>query len=265
MPDPQTENPLLATLRRYVLEIIEAIRGSQKPPEPRRYIIEFSESYTKLAFSLVKARAGFAKIVTDQTASIKSDKADYKYKYADLGGVINATAASLAEHGIVVLQAPTTGDNATLVTVETLVLHESGEWARTRISLKSTANTPQGVGSAITYARRYALQGVLGVAAEDDDGHGDRGRSGDPRPPQPQPPRSDPAQRAPTTTTSGAPAPMPGGMLAAIRKLLGDMKLEERLVVLEATNTVKASAEQLTFTEGNTLLQALQRRKAEAK
>jgi hypothetical protein len=56
--------------------------------------------------------------------------------------------------------------------VETIIMHESGEWIANEFLLKCAKNDPQGMGSAITYARRYGLQAAAGVPSEDDDGEG---------------------------------------------------------------------------------------------
>lgn len=93
----------------------------------------------------------------------------FKSKYADLATVCDAVIPALNKHGIAVIQAP--GMNGPRVTVETILAHKNGAMMRTILELTPTKADPQGVGSAITYARRYALQSVAGVAPEDDDGN----------------------------------------------------------------------------------------------
>ena len=93
----------------------------------------------------------------------------FKSKYADLATVCDAVIPALNKHGIAVIQAP--GMIGQRVTVETILAHKDGAMMRTILELTPTKVDPQGVGSAITYARRYALQAVAGVAPEDDDGH----------------------------------------------------------------------------------------------
>jgi hypothetical protein len=58
-----------------------------------------------------------------------------------------------------------------VVIVETMLAHSSGEWVRGKVAMKPVKNDPQGVGSCITYARRYSLAAIVGVAPEDDDGN----------------------------------------------------------------------------------------------
>jgi len=92
----------------------------------------------------------------------------FKSRYADLAVVVEAVIPALNESGIAVIQSPSfDGD---LVSVTTVLLHESGSSVTGTLSMRPTKMDPQGVGSAITYARRYALLAMAGAAPEDDDG-----------------------------------------------------------------------------------------------
>jgi hypothetical protein len=91
----------------------------------------------------------------------------FKSKYADLSSVREA-CKPLSKHGIAILQ-PTRADGAA-VTVTTLLIHDSGEWISEDLTLTAQQATPQAVGSAITYGRRYGLAAMVGIAPEDDDG-----------------------------------------------------------------------------------------------
>lgn len=95
----------------------------------------------------------------------------FKSNYADLGSVMEACKDALNENGITVLQ-PVGTDEQGFVYVETILLHESGEFIsdKMRIEMKEQ-NNPQAQGSAITYARRYSLQSLVFIPAEDDDGN----------------------------------------------------------------------------------------------
>jgi hypothetical protein len=94
----------------------------------------------------------------------------FKSKFADLNSVREAVIPLLNENGIIVLQPMVTVDGAEYV--KTVLLHESGETieSHTKIVCKSQ-NDPQALGSAITYARRYGLQSLVCIGAEDDDGN----------------------------------------------------------------------------------------------
>lgn len=122
-----------------------------------------STSIKELSASLLKAQK--------KMGSASKDKANpfYKSKYADLSSVLEVCKDPLNENGISILQ-PVLSD-AVGDYVLTTLLHESGEFisSKQRIVVKE-ANNPQAQGSAITYARRYGLQALLSIPAEDDDG-----------------------------------------------------------------------------------------------
>lgn len=125
----------------------------------------------------------------------------YKSKYAPLDQILNEVRVLLSKHGLVMIQ-DTGGDDEGNVVVSTTLLHESGGWIQTSpLIVKPTARkasaTPQEMGSAITYARRYQLMSLLGIAGEDEDDDGERashpralqqGREGRPHPQRPSPP-----------------------------------------------------------------------------
>jgi hypothetical protein len=92
----------------------------------------------------------------------------FKSKYADLSVVVEAVVPALNAAGVSVLQFP--AFNGELVSVATTLLHESGSSVTATLHLRPSKLDPQGVGSAITYARRYALMAMTGAAPEDDDG-----------------------------------------------------------------------------------------------
>ena len=122
-----------------------------------------SESIKQLAAALNKAQS-------EMSGAKKLSKNHYKGKYADLKEVIECVKAPFANNGLSFSQFPISSDG--FAGVETILMHESGEYISNEFTLKCARNDPQGMGSAITYARRYSLQSVAGVPAEDDDGEG---------------------------------------------------------------------------------------------
>ena len=104
-----------------------------------------------------------------QSAQLKAAKASsnpaFKSKYAGINEVLDAVLPTLTESGLCFVQFPD-GDALT-----TRLMHTSGEWMQASYALKPSQNTPQASGSALTYARRYALLAVLGLGTEDDDGN----------------------------------------------------------------------------------------------
>lgn len=119
-------------------------------------------------------RAPFAKaFIAAQKATEAVKKANsnpaFKSKYADLAAVVEAVVPALNDAGIGVLQFP--AYDGEMVAVTTTLIHESGSAVTGVLHLRPSKSDPQGVGSATTYARRYALLAMTGAAPEDDDGN----------------------------------------------------------------------------------------------
>lgn len=125
-----------------------------------------SESISKISAAIVQAQRNF------EGAKKDSKNPFFRSSYADLSSVIDACLKHLNDAGISVLQPvgidPATGKDV----VETLFLHESGEWisGQQRIVVAKDGD-PQAFVAAITYARRASLQAMAGLKAEDDDGN----------------------------------------------------------------------------------------------
>lgn len=98
----------------------------------------------------------------------------FRSKYARLEDVIDAIRTVFAKHGLGYVQH--CGYDSGCARVETVLVHESGEDLSSELSLPVTKQDAQGIGSALTYARRYALMGIAGIAPEDDDGEAAVGR-----------------------------------------------------------------------------------------
>ena len=123
-----------------------------------------SESIAALAAAMCKAQAELKNPPKD------SINPHYKSRYADLATVRDVVVPVLARHGLAVMQLPS--DLAGSPALTTILTHTSGEFIESTARLNPVKNDPQGIGSALTYMRRYSLLGLAGVAAEDDDdGH----------------------------------------------------------------------------------------------
>jgi hypothetical protein len=117
----------------------------------------------KIAPAFVAAKKAFGPALKD-----KANPA-FRSKYADLGACIDAVEDALLANGIAFFQE--TSEDASGVTVETVFLHESGEFLRCgKLHVPASKQDPQGYGSALTYCRRYSLMAACGIAPEDDDG-----------------------------------------------------------------------------------------------
>jgi len=121
-----------------------------------------SEDIKDLAGALCKAQSEMS------GAKKKAANPYFKSKYANLEEVIHCAKDALMNNGLSVSQFPVT--NETQAGVTTLLMHNSGQWIEDTLLLKCAKLDPQGMGSAITYARRYAYQSILGIPSEDDDG-----------------------------------------------------------------------------------------------
>lgn len=131
-----------------------------------------------IASAFIKAKKAFSPALKDKTNPA------FRSKYADLGACLEAVNDALLENGIAMYQE--THDDAAGVTVETVFLHESGEFIRCgKFHVPAAKQDPQGYGSALTYARRYSLTTACGIAPEDDDGNAgtDAKRQQDAKPP----------------------------------------------------------------------------------
>jgi hypothetical protein len=122
-----------------------------------------SESITDLATALCLAQAEMGGAVKD------SNNPFFKSSYADLTSVIKVIKEPFARHGLSFVQLPVTSAGGNGIGVTTMLMHSSGQWIQSEYLLPMDKVTPQGAGSAITYARRYALQSLVGIPSVDDD------------------------------------------------------------------------------------------------
>jgi len=122
-----------------------------------------SESISNLAKALCKAQNEMGGAVKDAKNPF------FKSNYADLTAVIKAIKEPFANNGLSYSQFPVTSEGGGGVGVVTVLMHSSGEWLESEFYLPLAKKDPQGGGSAITYARRYALQAMAGIPTADDD------------------------------------------------------------------------------------------------
>lgn len=127
-----------------------------------------SESIAALAAALSKAQASITGALKDSANPF------FKSKYADLASCWDACRKPLTDNGLAVIQTIEAGE-ARAVLVTTLC-HASGEWIKSYCPILTKDDSPQALGSAITYARRYALAAMVGLAQIDDDAEAAQGR-----------------------------------------------------------------------------------------
>ena len=120
-----------------------------------------SEAINELANALCNAQSQMGGAVKDSANPF------FKSSYADLTSVIKAIKQPFADNGLSYTQFPVSNENG--VGVSTRLMHISGQWLEMEYTLPTVKKDPQASGSAITYARRYALQSIAGIPTADDD------------------------------------------------------------------------------------------------
>ena len=122
-----------------------------------------SEQIGQLAASLAKAQG--------QTKGALKDAHNpfFKSTYSDLSSIIDAIRKPFSENGLSFVQLARSTETG--VEVETMLMHSEGQWISETLSLPVSKHDAQGIGSAITYAKRYGLQAMVGIPSEDDDGN----------------------------------------------------------------------------------------------
>ena len=123
-----------------------------------------SEQINELATALSRAQGELTPAIKDNSNPF------FKSKYADLSSVWEACKSPLAKNGLAIIQTMDM-QNGQSVLLTTLA-HSSGQWMRSCLPILNEKGNAQGLGSAITYMRRYALSAMVGVTCdEDDDGN----------------------------------------------------------------------------------------------
>ena len=122
-----------------------------------------SDNIDKLAQALSKAQSEM------KGAEKKSTNPYFNSGYADLHTVIEASLPHLTKYGLSVIQGNDGKPGEFYVT--TMILHESGQWIKSKLKMPVEKATAQSIGSTITYGRRYGLSAMVGISQYDDDGN----------------------------------------------------------------------------------------------
>jgi len=123
-----------------------------------------SDNIDKLASALALAQAHM------KGAAKKSVNPFFKSNYADLHSVIESSLPHLNAQELSVIQGNDVDENGSFY-ITTMLLHSSGQWIKSKLKMPITKADAQGVGATITYARRFALSAMVGIAQVDDDGN----------------------------------------------------------------------------------------------
>lgn len=135
-----------------------------------------SEQINELSAALAKAQ-GEIKGAAKATLNTY-----FTSKYADLAACVDVAKEPLSKNGLSVMQV-VDADEAGNMRLVTYLTHSSGQWMRSIYPIKPVKNDPQGVGSAITYARRYSYCAIVGVVAENEDDDGNAASDKPAKPP----------------------------------------------------------------------------------
>lgn len=127
--------------------------------------MKFSEQTDKIAPALIKAQSEIRGAVKD------SKNPFHKTTYAQLASVIDACKQQLNDAGIAVMQSADAEGPDGCISIETRLIHASGQWVMSVCHIPVGQKDAQKVGAAITYGRRYGLQALMGIPSEDDDGN----------------------------------------------------------------------------------------------
>lgn len=128
-----------------------------------------SENIDALASALAKAQS--------EMGSVHKDAANpyFRSAYSSLANVWETVKPSLTKNGLSIVQLPSSDERGYFV--QTQLMHSSGQWIRSSTYMKPAKEDPQGIGSLISYARRYALMAMVMACPDDDDGEAAMGRS----------------------------------------------------------------------------------------
>src|SRR5258707_13594405 len=132
-----------------------------------------SESIGAIAGALAKAQIELANPEKSLTATIRSPfprEGDRSFRYASLSSGLDLVRKSLGRHEIATVQTTSIDEDAGLIRPTTTLAHSSGEWVSSDWPVCAVSETaaPHRMGAALTYARRYALFTLVGIAGEDD-------------------------------------------------------------------------------------------------
>jgi len=188
--EPPAESPVGATW-----QLVPAPSGPAPTVQLGEGIVATS-SFAKLAAALCRAQSKFGPLQATRKADVVGVKKDgrtysYQYTYANLADTLAAALPALTSEGLALIQAPSVSEGRA-VTVTTVLVHDSGEYIKQRLSIIAEAATPTKIGIAITYARRYSLLALFGLSPEDADTEPEQGRPKQQRtarsaPPPPEP------------------------------------------------------------------------------
>ncbi len=174
--------------------------------------------------------------VQSKLAGAKRDSVNpfFKSQYADLSSVWDACRSLLTENGLSVVQTNSLPHQESTTVVDTTLLHSSGQWISGSLEVPLAKTDPQGLGSAITYARRYALAAIVGISPEDDDAEGAVRRDT-----KPKDTTTKPKEKPPVVATDGKHFKNIGELFTEANKIGVDRQRVLDLCEVKTSNDIK--------------------------
>lgn len=132
-----------------------------------------SATIVEIAKALAKAQTELKNPNKNKTVNVRTQQGGtYTYKYADLADILDQVKPILAKNGLTIVQGVVDDTEDQRIKIDTLLLHESGEWIKTILSMpqahETRMNPAQALGSLLTYGRRYAITSLLNLASDED-------------------------------------------------------------------------------------------------
>jgi hypothetical protein len=223
-----------------------------------------------LAAAMAKVQAQLPKLERDRTVEVVSQKGNYSYSYATLANLSEAVLPLLAKHGLSFVAMPGSSSEGRM-SLNYRLMHESGEMLSGEFPISAEGGIQQ-LGGRITYARRYVLAAIVGIAADEDD----EGRLADTAPGTAQRGQRQGSAREPAAPTArrSTPPPLPGEQaqspdvatrpqLTKIQAAFTSVGWTDRDDKLRAASTIigrpLASSNELTKREAHALIEALEK------
>ena len=125
--------------------------------------METSQTIGKISEALAKAQGQM------RPSAFDAVNPHFRSKYATLTSIVEACRIALSSNNLAVIQGTSVDLDPVRVNVTTLITHSSGEFIKETLSLKPASDTPQAIGSCISYARRYGLSALIGAVSDEDD------------------------------------------------------------------------------------------------
>lgn len=126
-----------------------------------------SEQINEISLALSKAQGEMQSAIFDKEAHVNGPKAKYVFRYASLNSIWDCCRSPLSKNELSVSQITVINDG--MLFLETILMHSSGQWIKSKMFVADYRSPPQQIASSLTYMKRYSLSTVIGICSDDDD------------------------------------------------------------------------------------------------